>query len=99
MLPAAAEARGKEFGVKAQSVEALLANPDIDVIINLTIPAAHFAVSKAGLEAGKHVYSEKPLVLSIAEGLNCVRSASVPAGRWAARPTRSLGGAHQQRAR
>lgn len=96
MLPAAAEARGKEFGVKAQSVEALLANPDIDVIINLTIPAAHFAVSKAGLEAGKHVYSEKPLVLSIAEGLELRALCERTGRRVGCAPDTFLGGAHQQ---
>lgn len=64
----AAELRAEEFGVTAQSIEELLANKDIDVVVNLTIPAAHFLVSKAALEAGKHVYSEKPLVLSLEEG-------------------------------
>ena len=64
----AAELRAEEFGVKAQSIEELLANDEIDVVVNLTIPAAHFEVSKAILEAGKHVYSEKPLVLSLEEG-------------------------------
>ena len=44
--PAAAEARAKEFGVKAQTIDALLANPDIDVVINLTIPDAHYAVTR-----------------------------------------------------
>jgi predicted dehydrogenase len=61
--PAAAEVRAGEFGVRAQTAEELLANPEIDVIINLTIPDAHFGVSLAALEAGKHVYSEKPLAL------------------------------------
>ena len=43
---AAAEARAKEFGVKAQPIDALLANGDVDVVINLTIPDAHYAVSQ-----------------------------------------------------
>ncbi len=66
---AAAQARAAEFGVAVQSVDDLLANPAIDVVINLTVPDAHFAVSKAILSAGKHVYSEKPLTLSLADGL------------------------------
>lgn len=66
--PAAAEARGAEFDVTAQSIDALLANPEVDIVVNLTIPEAHFPVSKAILEAGKHVYSEKPLVLSLEQG-------------------------------
>jgi hypothetical protein len=56
---AAAQARADEFGTKAQSVEDLLANPAVDVVINLTIPDAHFVVSKAILQAGKHAYSGK----------------------------------------
>ena len=56
---AAAQPRADEFGTKAQSVENLLANPAVDVVINLTIPDAHFVVSKAILQAGKHAYSGK----------------------------------------
>ena len=67
--PAAAEARAKEFGVKAQPVDALLANPAIDVVINLTVPAAHYQVTRTALEAGKHVYSEKPFVLTVEDGM------------------------------
>uniref|UniRef100_UPI00286B3640 Gfo/Idh/MocA family protein n=1 Tax=Tabrizicola sp. TaxID=2005166 RepID=UPI00286B3640 len=66
---AAAEARAAEYGVLAQSVDDLLANKDVDVVINLTIPDAHFGISKRSLEAGKHVYSEKPLTLTIEEGI------------------------------
>lgn len=40
--PAAAEGRGAEFDVTAQSIEALLANPEVDIVVNLTIPEAHF---------------------------------------------------------
>ena len=51
------------------SAEALLADPDVQLVLNLTTPESHFAVSQAALHAGKHVYSEKPLVLSLKEGL------------------------------
>ena len=47
----AAKVRAEEFGVKAVSVADLLAAEDIDVVVNLTIPNAHFAVSKLVLEA------------------------------------------------
>ena len=57
-----AEARAAEFGVeKALSVDALLADPEVELIINLTIPNAHAGVSQDILAAGKSVYSEKPL--------------------------------------
>lgn len=49
------------------SVEDLLARPDLDIIVNLTIPAAHTAVNRAILAAGRHVYCEKPFALSTAE--------------------------------
>jgi predicted dehydrogenase len=92
----AAEARAAEFGVTAQSVEDLLANPGVDVVINLTIPDAHFAVSKAILQAGKHVYSEKPLVLSLADGLALRELAASKGLRVGCAPDTFLGGAHQQ---
>ena len=91
----AAELRAEEFGVVAQSIEELLANKDIDVVVNLTIPAAHFPVSKAALEAGKHVYSEKPLVLSLEEGEELRRIAREKKLSVGCAPDTFLGGAHQ----
>jgi predicted dehydrogenase len=90
-----AEERAKEYGVKAQSVEDLLANPEIDVVVNLTIPAAHYPVSRAALEAGKHSYSEKPFVLTVAEGLDLKRLADERGLRVGSAPDTFLGGAHQ----
>ena len=59
-----AEARAAEFGIKACTVEQLLADPSIEIVINLTIPAAHASVALRALDAGKHVYTEKPLSIS-----------------------------------
>jgi len=54
-----------EFDIpKACSVEELLADETIDVVLNLTIPGAHAEVDAQAIDAGKHVYSEKPLALS-----------------------------------
>lgn len=53
-------------GAQAMTVEALLASEDVDLVLNLTIPAAHAEVAAAALAAGKHVYGEKPLALSVA---------------------------------
>ncbi len=92
---AAAEARAQEFGVKAQAIDDLLANPDIDVVINLTIPDAHFGVSSRALEAGKHVYSEKPFVLSIDQGLRLKALADASNLKVGSAPDTFLGGAHQ----
>lgn len=59
----AAAARAAEFGVPGHGpVQALLEDPEIEIVVNLTIPAAHYAVSRDILEAGKHVWTEKPLV-------------------------------------
>lgn len=71
-----AEARAAEFGVpKACSVEELLADPGIDIVVNLTVPAAHAAVNLAAIQAGKHVYAEKPLTMTRAEGLELLAAA------------------------
>lgn len=59
----AAQARAEQFGAKAMTVDELLADPDIDIVLNLTIPDQHAAVSMAALKAGKNVYSEKPLAI------------------------------------
>jgi predicted dehydrogenase len=95
MNMATATARAAEYGVKAQSVDDLLANGEVDVVINLTIPDAHFAVSKAILEAGKHVYSEKPLTLSLQDGLTLRALAERQGKRVGCAPDTFLGGAHQ----
>ena len=93
---AAAEARAKEFGVPAQTVKDLLANDDIRIVVNLTVPAAHFKVSKQILEAGKHVYSEKPLTLSLADAKALQSLARRKKLAVACAPDTFLGGAHQQ---
>ena len=92
----AAAARAEEFGVAARTVDALLASDDIDVVVNLTIPAVHYAVTRSILEAGKHAYSEKPLVLSLDEGETLRRIASAANLRVGSAPDTFLGGTHQQ---
>jgi len=93
--PDLAKARAAEFGVRAETVQDLLAADDIDVVVNLTIPAAHFDVSAAILTAGKHVYSEKPFVLSVAEGRELAALAEPRGLRVGSAPDTFLGGAHQ----
>ncbi len=90
-----AEARAAEFGVRAETVEDLLRAPDIDVVVNLTIPAVHFEVTKRILEAGKHAYSEKPLVLTLEEGETLRDLAASKNLRIGSAPDTFLGGAHQ----
>ena len=57
----AANKCAKEYNILSQTVEEILLNPDIDIILNITVPQAHYEVSKKVLQAGKHVYSEKPM--------------------------------------
>jgi predicted dehydrogenase len=84
-----ARARASEFGVRAETVEDLRKAKDIDLVINLTIPAAHVAVSRAILQAGKHVYSEKPFVLSLEEAQELSALARPTACASALHPIRS----------
>jgi predicted dehydrogenase len=59
-----AAAAAQEFGVPVSgAVDEVLALPEVELVVNLTIPAAHAQVALAALEAGKHVYGEKPLAL------------------------------------
>jgi len=71
----AAARRGEEFGIRSASIDALLAAEDIDLVLNLTVPNAHFDVSMAALSAGKHVFTEKPLAATAALGRQLVEEA------------------------
>ena len=90
-----ARAKAAEFNVRADTVEDILKAADIDVIVNLTIPDAHFAVTKSILDAGKHAYSEKPLVLTLEEGQILRDLAAAKNLRVGSAPDTFLGGAHQ----
>ena len=96
IAPAAAQAKAAEHDLAcAGSVEALLADPDIDIVINLTIPAAHAAVTLAALAAGKHVYSEKPLAIDRADGRAVLDAAAARGLRVGGAPDTFLGGGLQ----
>ncbi|WP_145975793.1 Gfo/Idh/MocA family protein, partial [Ruegeria atlantica] len=90
-----AQTRAQEFGVRADTVEGLLAADDIDIILNLTIPAAHFSVTTSILENGKHAYSEKPFVLTLEEAETLRKMAQERNLRIGSAPDTFLGGAHQ----
>ncbi|GDY12686.1 oxidoreductase [Planctomycetota bacterium] len=93
---ARAQAKAAEFKIaKACSVDALLADPAIELVLNLTIPQAHAAVDLAAIAAGKHVYSEKPLALDRAEGQQVLAAARAKGVRVGCAPDTVLGGGHQ----
>ena len=65
ILPEAAKKRAEEFGVaRVLTPDELIHDPDIDIVLNLTVPTAHTEVICSALEAGKHVYTEKPFGVS-----------------------------------
>ncbi len=53
VAPEAAKLRAQEYGIEAQSVDALLANPEVDLVLNLTVPNAHFDVTMSALVRGQ----------------------------------------------
>ena len=81
----------EEQGVRASSVDELLAADDVDAVLNLTIPAAHVEVGLRALEAGKHVYAEKPLALDPAEGARLLAAAEQRGLRVGSAPDTVLG--------
>jgi predicted dehydrogenase len=78
-------------GVDSYPVAELIARPDIDIVLNLTIPAAHAEVATNALLAGKHVYGEKPLALSPADAVGFMELATKRKLRIGSAPDTVLG--------
>jgi predicted dehydrogenase len=94
--PDAAMKQAGRYAIEARSVKDLLASDDVDIVLNLTIPEAHAEVSLAALDAGKHVYSEKPLAATVADGVAVVAAAKARGLRIGAAPDTVLGAGVQQ---
>lgn len=90
-----ADELAEEHGLRAYSVDELYADPDIQIIINLTIPSAHAEVTLAAISAGKHVYSEKPLAVSREDGRRILEAATERGLRVGCAPDTFLGGGLQ----
>jgi predicted dehydrogenase len=73
--PGTAQGLADEYGLQAKTVDDLLADPDIQIVINLTIPRAHAEVALAAIAAGKHMYGEKPLAVTRDEGRQIIQAA------------------------
>ncbi|NRA39127.1 MAG: Gfo/Idh/MocA family oxidoreductase, partial [Planctomycetes bacterium] len=87
----AAKKQAEEYAVEAKTVDELLADPDIELIINLTIPQAHKEIAIKCLEAGKHTYSEKPFALSIEDGEEILAAAKKSGLRAGCAPDTFMG--------
>jgi len=70
-----AEAKAAEHGCRAVTVEELIADPEVKIVVNLTVPDAHAPIAQAAVEAGKCVHNEKPLTITRAEGRKLLETA------------------------
>jgi len=91
-----AQAKAEGFGIaRACSVDELLADAEVDLILNLTIPRAHALVNLAALEAGKHAYTEKPFAVTREDGQKVLAAAAERGLRTGGAPDTFLGGGAQ----
>lgn len=87
-----AQAQAEAFGVpRWGAVEDVLADPEVEVVVNLTIPAAHVEVATAAVAAGKDVWTEKPFALDRASGTSLLEAAAAADRRVATAPDTFLG--------
>ena len=96
MRPEVAQKQADAYGVKAMGIAELLADPTIDIVVNLTIPRAHVKVGLEIIAAGKHLYAEKPLGVTFEEGKKLIAAAKRKGLRVGSAPDTFLGGSHQQ---
>ncbi len=92
---ARAAAQAEKYGVRPLSPDALLADDEVELVVNLTPPLAHADLSLAALSAGKHVYSEKPLGVTLEEARSIVAAGEAAGRRVGSAPDTFLGGGHQ----
>lgn len=85
----------KTYGIAAVTLDELIADPDLDLVVNLTGLPSHHAVNLAAVDAGRHVYSEKPLATTTAEARDLLALADRRGVRVACAPDTLLGGGHQ----
>jgi predicted dehydrogenase len=87
-----ARSRASEFGVeRVLSPDALLADPEIELVLNLTVPEVHATIARAALQAGKHVYNEKPLATQLSDAKELLALANQHNLRLGCAPSTFLG--------
>ncbi len=87
--------RAEEFGIKQMTNEEILSDPSIEIVVNTTYPLSHYEVTKSALEAGKHVYTEKMLAVTLEEGKELVELARDRKLKFTTAPDTFLGGGWQ----
>ena len=90
-----ATAKAAQYGLRASRVDELLADPDIELVVNLTIPQAHAELNERVLRAGKHVYTEKPFALDPSSGARVLALAEKQRLLVGSAPDTFLGSSHQ----
>ena len=88
----AARAKAREFQIpKACSVDELLADPSVEIVLNLTVPKAHVPIAIRAIDTGKHTYCEKPLGINREEGARLLEAAAAKKRRVGCAPDTFLG--------
>jgi predicted dehydrogenase len=90
-----AQAFAKEYGLRALSVDDLLADNEVEIVLNLTIPIAHTEIALKTIAAGKHAYAEKPLAITDADGKQIMAAAQAAGVRVGCAPDTFLGAGGQ----
>lgn len=90
-----AQETAERYGIEAKTIEDLLADPEIDIVVNLTPPEAHYDIIRRALAAGKHVYTEKVLAGTLAEARELVQLADAAGLELCSSPDTFLGSSIQ----
>lgn len=91
-VAAAAERRAAEFGIAVHgTLETALAHPEVELVVNLTVPSAHLAVGRRAIAAGKHLWNEKPFATDTAGGAELLAAAAAAGVRTGGAPDTFLG--------
>ena len=92
----AAKKCASTYGIEALSLKELLNDREIEIILNLTIPKAHYEVAKKALLHNKHVYSEKPMAINLNHGKELLKIAKKNILYIGNAPDTFLGGGNQK---
>ena len=95
LVPERAQAAAEEYGIEAVTPEKLYADPEIEIILNITIPQAHHAVAMKAVDAGKCVHGEKPITLTRGQGKELLAAAKAKGVLVGNAPDTFMGGGIQ----